>query len=86
MRRHLLDQVLLLLLVEPLEDGGRVLRGQSREKLPRLVGVEVAYEVGQVLRVDLVEELTDLIRVLLEELLEIGAEEAGQSHRGRRLA
>ena len=82
LRRHLLDELLLLVLVEALEDGGGVLRGHPREQLARLVGVQLAHEVGEVLRVDLVEQLAHLIRVLLEELLEVGAEEARQAHRG----
>ena len=61
------------MLVEALEDGRGVLGGHPRQQLAGLVGIELADEVRQVLGVDLVEQLAHLVRVLLEELLEVGA-------------
>ena len=78
--RHLLDELFLLVLVEALEDGRRVLGGHAREQLGRLVGLELADDVGEVLGVDLVEQLAHLIRILLEDLLDVGAEEGGEAH------
>ena len=60
LRRHLLDELFLLVLVEALEDGRRVLGGHPREQLAGLVGLELADDVGEVLGVDLVEQLAHL--------------------------
>ena len=68
------------MLVEALEDGRRVLGGHAREQLARLVRLELAHDVGEVLGVDLVEQLAHLIRILLEDLLDVGAEQAAEAH------
>ena len=62
LRRHLLDELFLLVLVEALEDGRGVLGRDAREELGGLVGLELGDEVGEVLGVDLVEELAQLLR------------------------
>ena len=79
-RRHLLDELFLLVLVEALEDGRRVLGGHAREQLAGLVRLELADDVGEVLGVDLVEQLAHLLRILLEDLLDVGAEQAAEAH------
>ena len=73
---HLLDQLFLLVLVETLEDGRGVFGRQMREERRGLVWVELADDVGEVFGVDLVEELPHLIRILLEDLLDVRAEQA----------
>jgi hypothetical protein len=78
--RHELDELLLLVVLEALEDGGRVLCGHPGEHLCRLLGLQLADEVGKVLGVDLREQLADLLGILLEDLLHIGAEERADTH------
>ncbi len=52
LERHPPDELLLLVLLEALEDGCRLLGRELREELRRLVGFELGDDVGQVLGVD----------------------------------
>ena len=77
------DELVLLVLLEALENRRRVLRGHPREERRGLVGFELAEDVGEVLGVDLVEQHADLLRILLEDLLDVRAEEGAEPHRRR---
>ena len=84
--RHLLYELALLVLVEALEDGRRLLGREPREELGGFVGVEIRDDIGEVLGMDLVEQLADLVRILFKDLLDVGAEECCETHeRSRRL-
>ena len=57
LRRHDLDDLTLLFVPEALEDRRRVFGRQPSQKLSGLVGVEIADDVGEILRMDLVEQV-----------------------------
>ena len=63
------------MLFEALEDGGGVLRGDALEQLGGLFRLELADDVRDVLGVQLVEQRAHLVRILLQDLLDVGAEE-----------
>ncbi len=56
---HAVGEGGLSIFVQPLEDLRRVVRGQLREQLRGLVVVELADDVGDVLGMDLVQQLAD---------------------------
>ena len=57
--------------------------GMRARSCAGLVRLELAHEVGDVLGVDLVEQLADLLRILLQDLLDVGAEESADAHGDR---
>ena len=80
LRRHRLDELFLLVLFETLEDGSSVLRGQTGEQLGGVVGLELGDDVREIFGVNLVEQLAHLLRILLEDLTNVGGEEAAEAH------
>ena len=77
---HELGQSMLAIFVETREHLRRVVGGQRRDELRCLVVVEVGDDFGDVLGMDLVEQLDDLVRALAHETDELRTDEARQAH------
>jgi hypothetical protein len=70
----------LSLLVEAREDLGGVVVRQETDQLHALFVVQVCEDLRDVLGVNLLQEISDLLRTLVHERQELRTDEAGEPH------
>jgi hypothetical protein len=78
--RHVADCAHLISLVEPLERERRVPRRKHGERATQILGVELGEDLGGVLRMEIANELDDLLGRLGKDTLEIGFQQRREAH------
>ena len=75
--------VFVLVIFEAFENGCGILGGDPSKQLGCLVGLELADDIRQVFRMNLVEELPHLIGILFEDRFDVRSEQGCEAHAGR---